>query len=74
MCNRFFTLCAAVTAGIALLLSGCGKPELVGQWRGDRGVVIDGDDGEVTKTRSPQITGVPPLQEGSAVAHTTFSV
>ena len=51
MCNRFFTLCAAMTAGIALLLNGCGKPELVGQWRGDRGVVIDGDDGEWQNAR-----------------------
>ena len=51
MCNRFFTLCAAATAGIALLLSGCGKPELVSQWRGGRVVVIDGDDGEWQNAR-----------------------
>ena len=46
MCNRFFTLCAVATTGIALLWSGCGKPELVSQWRGERTIVIDGDDGE----------------------------
>ena len=51
MCNRFFALCAAVTAGIALLLSGCGKPELVSQWRGGRGVVIDGNDDEWQNAR-----------------------
>ena len=51
MCNRFFTLCAGATASIALLMSGCGKPELVSQWRGGRVVVIDGDDGEWQNAR-----------------------
>ena len=51
MCNRFFTLCAGATAGIALLMSGCGRPELVSQWRGGRVVVIDGDDGEWQNAR-----------------------
>ena len=46
MGNRLFALCAAATAGMALLWSGCGKPELVSQWRGGRIVVIDGNDGE----------------------------
>ena len=31
-------------------------------------------DGEATNTRSPQITGLPPLQEGSGVFQTMFSV
>lgn len=52
MCNRPFRwICAAATAGIVLLLSGCGKPELVSQWRGERSIVIDGDDGDWRNAR-----------------------
>ena len=51
MCTRLFTLCATATAGMALLWSGCGKPELVSQWRGGRTVVIDGKDGEWQNAR-----------------------
>jgi hypothetical protein len=47
MSDRLLVLCTTAAIAItALLWSGCGKPELVSGWRGERTVVIDGNDGE----------------------------